>query len=97
MPLRAGGGTRLKIFEAFAMAKAVVSTTIGAEGLGVTPGRDIVLADDPDAFAHAVVSLLRDEQARQRLGRAGRALVESAYTWGHTVQAFEAHCEAVIH
>ena len=76
VPLRAGGGTRLKIFEAFAMAKAVVSTTIGAEGLGVTSGRDIVLADDPDAFAHAVVSLLRDEQARQRLGRAGRALVD---------------------
>ena len=97
VPLRAGGGTRLKIFEALAMGKAVVSTTIGAEGLGITSNRDIVLADDPDAFAHAVVSLLQDAPARQRLGRAGRALVESAYTWRHTAQTFEAHCEAIIH
>jgi glycosyltransferase involved in cell wall biosynthesis len=96
VPLRAGGGTRLKIFEALAMAKAVVSTTIGAEGLGVTSDRDIVLADGPDAFARAVVSLLRDGPARHRLGHAGRALVESAYTWGHTVRTFEAHCEAVV-
>jgi glycosyltransferase involved in cell wall biosynthesis len=96
VPLRAGGGTRLKIFEAFAMAKAVVSTTIGAEGLGVTPNRDIVLADDPETFARAVVSLLQDSPARQRLGRAGRALVESSYTWRHAAEAFEAHCEAIL-
>jgi glycosyltransferase involved in cell wall biosynthesis len=96
VPLRAGGGTRLKIFEALAMGKAVVSTTIGAEGLGVTSNRDIVLADDPDTFAHAVVSLLQDAPARRRLGRAGRALVESAYTWRHTARTFAAHCEAII-
>jgi glycosyltransferase involved in cell wall biosynthesis len=96
VPLRAGGGTRLKIFEALAMGKAVVSTTIGAEGLGVTSNRDIVLADDPDTFAHAVVSLLQDAPARRRLGRAGRALVESAYTWRHTAHTFAAHCEAII-
>ncbi len=96
VPLRAGGGTRLKIFEALAMAKAVVSTTIGAEGLGVTSNRDIVLADDPETFARAVISLLRDAPARRRLGRAGRALVESAYTWRHAAEAFEAHCEAIL-
>jgi glycosyltransferase involved in cell wall biosynthesis len=96
VPLRAGGGTRLKIFEALAMAKAVVSTTVGAEGLGVTSNRDIVLADDPDTFADAVVSLLRDTPTRQRLGRAGRALVESTYTWRHAAETFEAHCEAIL-
>ena len=96
VPLRAGGGTRLKIFEALAMAKAVVSTTIGAEGLGVTSNRDIVLADDPDTFAHAVVALLHDAPTRQRLGRAGRALVESTYTWRHAAETFEAHCEAIL-
>jgi len=96
VPLRAGGGTRLKIFEALAMGKAVVSTTIGAEGLGVTSDRDIVLADDPETFARAVVSLLQDAPARLRLGRAGRALVESAYTWRHAAEAFEAHCEAIL-
>jgi glycosyltransferase involved in cell wall biosynthesis len=78
------------------MAKAVVSTTVGAEGLGVTSNRNIVLADDPDTFAHAVISLLQDAPARQRLGRAGRALVESAYTWCHAAQTFEEHCEAII-
>ena len=60
VPLRIGGGTRLKIFEAMAMGKAVVSTTVGAEGLPVTPGSDIVIADEPDAFARAVVDMIRD-------------------------------------
>src|SRR5262249_5836127 len=60
VPLRVGGGTRLKIFEALAMGKAVVSTAIGAEGLELTPDRHIVPADDPDTFATAVVGLLED-------------------------------------
>ena len=62
MPLRIGGGTRLKIFEAMAMGKAVVSTTVGAEGLPVTPGHDIVIADEPVRFAQAVVHLIRDDR-----------------------------------
>src|SRR5208282_1666566 len=60
VPLRIGGGTRLKIYEAMAMGKAVVSTSIGAEGLDVRSGRDLILADDPAAFAEAILSLLRD-------------------------------------
>jgi glycosyltransferase involved in cell wall biosynthesis len=72
VPLRIGGGTRLKIFEAMAMGKAVVSTTVGAEGLPVTPGRDIVIADDPVRFAEAVVHLIRDDDARRRLEVAAR-------------------------
>ena len=66
VPLRIGGGTRLKIYEAMAMGKALVSTTIGAEGLSFQNGRDLLLADDASAFAEAIVLLLRDAQARRR-------------------------------
>ena len=70
VPLRIGGGTRLKIYEAMATAKAVVSTTVGAEGLDVHHGRDIVLADDSHSFAQAVIMLLRDRELRRRYERA---------------------------
>jgi glycosyltransferase involved in cell wall biosynthesis len=96
VPIRAGSGTRLKIFEALAMGKAVVSTSVGAEGLGMEPARHYVAEDDPGAFANAVVSLLRDPARRRALGRAGRALVESRYSWPVVARAFEAHCEAVL-
>ena len=66
VPLRIGGGTRLKIFEAMARGKAVVSTTIGAEGLDVQPGRDLILADDPRSFSEAVRGLLRDSALRRK-------------------------------
>jgi glycosyltransferase involved in cell wall biosynthesis len=92
VPLRAGGGTRLKIFEALAMGKAVVSTTVGAEGLAVTNGHDIAIADDPDAFATSVAELLRDPARRRTLGRAGRELVESRYSWEHATKDFERYC-----
>ena len=81
VPLRIGGGTRLKIFEAMAMGRAVVSTTIGAEGLPVTPGRDIVIADDPDAFARAVVDLIRNPDDRRRIEADARQLVVDRYDW----------------
>jgi polysaccharide biosynthesis protein PslH len=81
VPLRSGGGTRIKIFEAMAMAKAVVSTPVGAEGLPVTPGLDIIVREDPEAFAAAVVDLLRNPQERRRLGEAGYQLVRGKYGW----------------
>jgi polysaccharide biosynthesis protein PslH len=89
VPLRIGGGTRLKIFEAMSMAKAVVSTTIGAEGLPVTPDRDIVLADEPARFADAVVQLIRDRERRQRIERAARRLVVQKYDWAAVSRDFE--------
>ena len=90
VPLRIGGGTRLKIFEAMAMGKAVVSTTIGAEGLPVTDGADIVIADEPAAFAAAVVRLIRDDAARARASRrAARRLVVEHYDWSAVAQDFE--------
>jgi glycosyltransferase involved in cell wall biosynthesis len=91
VPLRVGGGTRLKIFEALAMAKPVVSTTIGAEGLDVEPGRHAVLADDPEAFSREVIRLLDDVDGRARMGAAGRALVEARYSWSEVARVFEAH------
>jgi glycosyltransferase involved in cell wall biosynthesis len=81
VPLRIGGGTRLKIFEAMAMGKAVVSTTIGAEGLPVTDGEHVLLADEPTTFARAVVHLIRDTEHRRRLEAAARALVLARYDW----------------
>lgn len=81
VPLRIGGGTRIKIFEAMAMGKAVVSTSIGAEGLPVANGEDILLADTPEAFANAVLLLLSDKEERERMGRAARQLVERQYSW----------------
>ena len=80
VPLRIGGGTRLKIFEAMSMGKAVVSTTIGAEGLPVTDGEDVVIADKPQQFAQEVVRLIRDTAAREALGREARRTVEG-YAW----------------
>jgi glycosyltransferase involved in cell wall biosynthesis len=80
-PLHIGGGTRLKILEAFAMRKAVVSTSIGCEGLAVLPGEHLLIADRPEEFAQAVITLLKDPEARTRLGNAGRILVEEEYSW----------------
>jgi sugar transferase (PEP-CTERM/EpsH1 system associated) len=81
VPLRTGGGTRLKILEALASGRAVVSTSLGCEGLEVTHGQDILVADEPATFADAVLGCLRDPALRARLGDAGRALVERRYRW----------------
>ena len=89
VPLRIGGGTRLKIFEAMAMGKAIVSTTIGAEGLPVTDGKEILIADDAQDFADAVVSLLRHPEKRRQLGSAARHLVECNYRWGSVTDQLE--------
>ena len=96
VPLRAGGGTRLKIFEALAMAKPVVSTTVGAEGLDLESGRHFIAADAPADFARDVVSLLRDPARRHAMGRAGRDLVEACYSWPTIGQRFEELCEQVV-
>ena len=96
VPLRIGGGTRLKIFEALAMGKAVVSTTVGAEGLPLVTGRHFIAADDPASFADAVVSLLRDPDRRRSLGLAGRRLVETRYAWPQVAREFEAGCEPLV-
>jgi glycosyltransferase involved in cell wall biosynthesis len=87
VPLRVGGGTRLKIFEAMAMGKAVVSTSIGAEGLDVHQNRDILLADDVGSFAGSTVALLRDARLRQRIERAASKLA-AQYDWSVIADRF---------
>lgn len=96
VPLRVGGGTRLKIFEACAMGKAVVSTTVGAEGLPMAPGTHFLQADEPGDFAAAVVSLLRDRARRSAIGRAARALVEERCSWASIAREFEFRCKEVV-
>jgi glycosyltransferase involved in cell wall biosynthesis len=87
VPLRIGGGTRLKIFEAMAMGKALVSTSIGAEGLDVTSGRDLVLADDATTFAQAITLLLRDSSLRRRYEEAAAKLA-AQYDWSNIAHRF---------
>ena len=96
VPLRAGSGTRLKIFEALAMAKPVVSTRVGAEGLALESGRHFLAADGAEAFADTVVALLRDPGQRAALGEAGRDLVETRYSWPTVAHEFEQRCEEVV-
>lgn len=81
VPLRIGSGTRLKILEALAMGKAIVSTTVGAEGLDLRDGEEIFIADEPIAFANAVTRLLTDAELRRKIGENGRARVEQDYDW----------------
>lgn len=81
VPLLVGGGTRLKITTAWAMGRAVVSTSVGCEGLEAADGVNILIRDDPAGFAQAVVSVLQDESLRSRLGGAARETAENRYRW----------------
>jgi glycosyltransferase involved in cell wall biosynthesis len=80
-PLRVGGGTRLKILEAMAMARPVVATRIGAEGIDALPGQDILIADDPRGLARETLRLLADPDLARSLGAAGRELAQRRYDW----------------
>ena len=94
VPLRIGGGTRLKIYEAMAAGKAVVSTSVGAEGLDVHHGQDIVLADEPSGFSDAIVTLLTNHELRARYERAANELA-SQYDWSAIGRKFEQVLEEV--
>ncbi|HET7825412.1 MAG TPA: glycosyltransferase family 4 protein [Anaeromyxobacter sp.] len=89
VPLRLGGGTRLKILEAMAMARPVVSTALGAEGIEAAHGKELLVADGPDRFAGEVARLLDDPALGARLGHAARALVETRYSWRASAMAVE--------
>jgi glycosyltransferase involved in cell wall biosynthesis len=102
IPLRIGGGTRLKVLEAMAMKKAIVSTAVGCEGFDLVPDQELLIADKPADFAAAVLALLRDPERRERMGRAARRFAGSRYDWrmivprlerayepGHTIQKTE--------
>ena len=89
VPLRIGGGTRLKIVEAMAKSKAIISTRIGAEGIDVTHERDILLGDTPTDFADLIVRVLEDPKLAEGLGRKARELAETRYSWGAIVAQLE--------
>ena len=95
VPLRIGGGTRLKIPEAMAMGKAIVSTTIGAEGLDVHSGSDILIADDAARFAQSILHLIREDSLRHQLERAA-AVQAHQYDWSHIARQFAELLASVI-
>ena len=94
VPLLSGGGTRLKVLEAFAARRAVVSTSVGVEGLEVRAGREVLVADDAAGFAAAAIRLLRDRALREELAAAGRAVAEERYDWRVLGERFAAVLEA---
>jgi polysaccharide biosynthesis protein PslH len=95
-PLRLGGGTRLKIVEAMAMGKAIVSTTLGAEGIAAIPGRDLLIEDQPEAFADAVNRLLGDPELAGGVGRSARSLAVERYSWSSAARALEGFYRRIL-
>jgi glycosyltransferase involved in cell wall biosynthesis len=96
VPLRLGGGTRLKIVEAMAMGKAIISTTLGAEGIEAVPGRDILVEDQPPAFADAVNRLLAEPDVAGRIGRSARQLAVERYSWSEAARTLEGFYRQVL-
>jgi glycosyltransferase involved in cell wall biosynthesis len=94
VPLRIGGGTRLKIFEAMAAGVPVISTRIGAEGLPVEHGRQLLIADAPGAFADACVLLLKDAKRREQLAREALSYVAARFSWEAVTREFETILES---
>lgn len=96
VPLRLGGGTRLKIVEAMAMGKAIVSTTLGAEGIEALPGRDILIENEPAAFADAVSRLLAAPSLAARFGQSARQLAVQRYSWSGAAQVLESFYREIL-
>ena len=94
VPIRIGGGTRLKVYECMAASLPVVSTTVGAEGLAYTAGKDILIADTPAAFAQQCLTLLSNEPARQSIATEALTLVERSFSWASATAHFESILEA---
>jgi glycosyltransferase involved in cell wall biosynthesis len=97
IPLRVGSGTRLKTFEAMALGRPVVSTTLGVEGLAVVPGEHCLIADTAEAFAAEIIRLLADAQLRGRLAASARRLLEEQrFSWQAIGRQFESICRRTV-
>ncbi len=92
VPMRSGGGTRLKVLDGLASGRPLITTTMGAEGVAITPGHDALVADGAEDFAAAVLGTLADDELARRVGAAGRALAERDYDW----RAIGARCAALL-
>lgn len=96
VPVRLGGGTRLKIVEGMAMGKAIVSTSLGAEGIEAVPGRDLLIANDPAAFADEVGRLLADPGLAARIGHSARQRAVERYSWSGAAKDLEGFYRQVL-
>ena len=96
IPLTVGGGTRLKAYEAMAAGNPIVSTSIGVEGLPVSPGRHYLNADTPEEFADAIVHLIRNRELRFSISQAARDFVEANYSYTVAARSFEVACETAV-
>lgn len=96
VPILSGGGTRLKILEAMALSTPVISTTKGAEGLDLTPGDEILLADKPKEFANQVIAILKNPEIRQRLASRGQKQVKGNYNWPAIMPDFISLLEEIV-
>jgi sugar transferase (PEP-CTERM/EpsH1 system associated) len=96
VPIRLGGGTRLKVVEGLAMGRPMVTTTLGCEGIDVHDGEHLLIRDDADAFAAAAATLLADPQCGAALGAAGRELMEARYSWASAAARLEEHYRALV-
>ena len=92
VPMRSGGGTRLKVLDGLASGRPLITTTMGAEGVAITAGEDALVADGAEDFAAAVLGALADDELARRVGAAGRALAERDYDW----RAIGTRCAALL-
>jgi len=96
VPLRIGGGTRLKILQALAMKKAVVSTAIGCEGLDLEPDKHLFVSNEPEEFASSVIQLIEDKGLKKKLGEDGNMRIREFYSWDAIIQRLEAAYKSLI-
>jgi glycosyltransferase involved in cell wall biosynthesis len=96
VPIRVGGGTRVKVLVSMALGLPVVSTSIGCEGLNLKDETELIRVDDESDFARRTVQLLRDKEQRRRLSRAGRSAVEKLYDWQQIFPTLEGEYQEVV-
>jgi len=96
IPIRVGGGTRIKILESWALGTPIVTTSIGGEGLEIKDGENALVRDNPAEFADAIVSVLEDQSLRSRLGQGGRSTVEALYNWKKVGNRLRLRYEEII-
>jgi glycosyltransferase involved in cell wall biosynthesis len=95
VPIRIGGGQRMKIFEAMAIGTPVISTSKGIEGINAQNGENVLISDDPHSFALMIIKLLKEREERDRLSRNARLLMESEYRWERILPQFKKIVESV--